>query len=136
MKFFLFFSIISIIISCKSQPLNGGLKITPLTVMNETDTFVDKNRTSINLIENFLVEGNTSDTNKIYKIIDAFVEKNKNDQFTTFSVYYMEFYKASSQITVEAINRNPELIRKSLLADPRLATYYWFNGEFGGKTTY
>jgi hypothetical protein len=134
MKLLLLYLLIVIAASCKSQSLNVPLKITPLTVMNEIDTLVDRNRTSVNLIENFLVDGCISDTNKLYREIDNFVEKNKNKRLAMFSVYYMEFFKASARISVEAVNKNPDLITKSLLiADPRIVTYLWYNGKFGGK---
>lgn len=122
--------------NCKPQNA-GKIKITTLTVLTETDTFTANNRTSIDRIEYFLVDGDINDTSNLYKEIDDFVKTKEHSNPAQFSVYQMEFLKTTSQLTVEKINANPSILEKGLmLGYPQLITYMWVYGRFSGVIKY
>lgn len=120
-----------------AQNTNASVKIIPLHILTQTDTFHENNKTSINHIEHFLVETKNNDTGKIYKAIDDYVKKNTSLRAEYYE-YEMNFYMASKEVNFERINKYPETVTDLFYTpkDPHIITYDWFSGSFAGVIKY
>lgn len=137
MKIVLFlFYFLPFFTSC-AQNTNATVKIIPLHILTQTDTFHENNKTSINHIEHFLVETNNNDTAKIYKAIEDYVKKNASLK-SEYYEYEMNFYMASKEVNFERINKYPETVTDLFYSpkDPHIITYDWFSGSFAGVIKY
>ena len=133
MKSKIFFAIVLFVLSqsCKSQEADKAVKIIPLTVLTETDTFNTNNRTTINRLEYFLVEGNIRDSVMLNKEIESFVKLTADKNRELFYAYEMTFYKSTKEITLKSIEEYPDIFWKKMshIDDPRICTYFWIEGE-------
>lgn len=104
---------------------NKRIKISPFDILNETDTFYDNNKVSINRKDYFLVETNLTDTAKIYEAIQDFLKKDYPKNFQKYSRYELIFYKLSFDINSKKNYNNPKIIRRDLFKDanPTIITY-------------
>jgi hypothetical protein len=82
--------------------------------------------------EFFLVLEDISDTSLLHKEINEFVVQHVDKHLGRFIDYQMLFYKEDYEITLENINKNPDLILKQQWADanPLMCIYRWLDGKF------
>lgn len=111
--------------SCK-QTVNN-IKIIPFDVLNETDTFTDKNKIFVTRQEFFLVETKENDTSKIYQQIKSFVNSNCSTNVQNYSYYELVFYKTDNPFDQKKYMYEPKLIRKQLFrnGDPTIMSFTW-----------
>ena len=124
MKKYLFILLGFISVRCNSQ----SEKITPLTMLSESDTIKHGKVEVASRIDYFLID--TYPTIKIDEVLKEYINKKINSTLLKLDQYDMVFYGKSSKVNVEYITSFPEGLRYKAVEDEKpLRTYTWFKGK-------
>jgi hypothetical protein len=113
--------------SCSSNAQK--LKFTRVDKLSIIDTNIVADKKLISKEENYMVENYKDDSTSL-RLIDSFVNKNKDIALNKYSNYNLAFYKKSDQTNIENISKNKRIIDRYSNEHDLLYRYFWYQGKF------
>ena len=105
------------------------VSIIPLTMLNYTDSSLDRGNLFVAKGEFYIVQG-FKDNKETQNFIDSFVEKNKDPALNRYNQYDITFYKESSKTNIKNLLANPRDLDRYSQGNDRIYDYYWRGGTF------